>query len=171
MIIPELKTARLTLRAHKKSDFPTYAAVLMSDRAIHIGGPYSEQGAWDDFCRETASWVLNGYGGFTVLDRANEIVGFTCLHHERGDPEREIGWVFTADGEGHGYAHEAATAVRHFAFDTLGWTTAVSYIDPPNTRSIRLAERLGATLDRDAAKPDACPECLVYRHPAPEGQS
>jgi RimJ/RimL family protein N-acetyltransferase len=41
----------------------------------------------------------------------------------------------------------------------------VSYIDPGNARSIRLAERLGARLDRSAAKSD--PEDLVYRHEAP----
>lgn len=170
MTFPILNTPRLTLRVHDIGDLGPYSEVLASDRARFIGGPYDDKGIWDDFCRETASWILRGFGGFTVLHQG-EIVGFTCLHHERGDPERELGWVFRECGEGHGFAHEAAQAARAYAFDTLGWDTIVSYIDPENSRSIRLAERLGAVLDPAAQKPDGCPECLVYRHARPEARA
>jgi RimJ/RimL family protein N-acetyltransferase len=61
-----------------------------------------------------------------------------------------------------GYATEAATAVRDWAFASLGLTTLVSYIDPDNFPSRRVAEHLGATLDPNAARPD--PTDLVYRH-------
>jgi RimJ/RimL family protein N-acetyltransferase len=81
--------------------------------------------------------------------------------------EPELGWtLWSAAHEGKGYAHEAAVAARAHAYSVLGWTTAVSYIDPDNARSIALAERLGATLDPDAAHHN--PADLVYRHPAPE---
>ncbi len=76
------------------------------------------------------------------------------------------------DGEGNGIATEAARACVAHAYDTLGWDTVVSYIDPDNARSIALAERLGATLDTQATPPtrkdpDAT-DALVYRHPSPE---
>ena len=35
----------------------------------------------------------------------------------------------------------------------FGLTTLVSYIDPPNARSIKVAERLGGRIDQDAARP------------------
>ena len=60
-------------------------------------------------------------------------------------------------------------AARAHAYGALGWTTAVSYIDPQNARSIRVAERMGAKLDPDAVPMD--PGDLVYRHPAPEDLS
>ena len=60
----------------------------------------------------------------------------------------------------------AAEAARTHVFETLGWDTAVSYIDPQNARSIALAERLGAVRDDSAARPH--PDDLVYRHPKPE---
>ena len=47
----------------------------------------------------------------------------------------------------------------------LGWTTAVSYIDRDNARSIALARRIGCTEDPDAVASD--PEDFVFRHPAP----
>ena len=40
---------------------------------------------------------------------------------------------------------ETALAARAFAYETLGWTTAISLIAPDNGPSKRLAERLGAT--------------------------
>ncbi|TMV69267.1 GNAT family N-acetyltransferase, partial [Thioclava sp. BHET1] len=81
---------------------------------------------------------------------------------------REMGWsLWSAEGEGRGYAREAARAVIAHAFGPLGWDTAVSYIAPDNARSIALAERLGAIRDDSAAHPGDTP-CLVYRHPKPE---
>ena len=81
-------------------------------------------------------------------------------------PETEIGWIMFEGGEGKGYAFEAAEAARTHVFETLGWDTAVSYIDPHNARSIALAERLGAVRDDSAERPH--PDDLVYRHPKPE---
>ena len=42
----------------------------------------------------------------------------------------------------------------------------MSYIDPKNLDSIRLAERLGARKDHEAATIDG--NDAVYRHPAPD---
>ena len=57
-------------------------------------------------------------------------------------------------------------AARDFAYRTLRWKTAVSYIDVDNARSIKLAERMGATPDPPAVLLDG--DDVVYRHPAPE---
>jgi len=164
-MIPVLTTDRLTLRAPCIEDFEPWAEILMSDRGQYIGGPFDRQGAWDDLCRETASWVLRGYGGWSV-EANGTYIGMIGLHHELGDPERELGWVLNAAGEGHGYAFEGASAARTYALKTLGWDTLVSYIDPANERSITLAQKLGATRDEDAQKPDDYPNCFVYRHAA-----
>ena len=77
-------------------------------------------------------------------------------------PEWELGWLVYPEAEGQGYAYEATTRLRDWAMHERGLSTLVSYIDPENRRSCRLAERLGATLDQDAARPD--PTDLVYRH-------
>jgi RimJ/RimL family protein N-acetyltransferase len=78
-------------------------------------------------------------------------------------PERELGWVILEGFEGKGYAFEAAKLARAYAFETLKFETLVSYIDPDNARSIRLAEKLGAVRDDKAARPEG-DGCLVYRH-------
>ena len=69
---------------------------------------------------------------------------------------------YNFEAEGKGYAFEAAIAMRDWAFQERKLKTLVSYIDPDNSRSIRLAERLGATID-EHARPQH-PDDLVYRH-------
>ena len=52
--------------------------------------------------------------------------------------------------------------MRKWARRTRVLPTLVSYVDPENTRSRKLAERLGAMQDDTAAKPD--PTDIVFRH-------
>jgi RimJ/RimL family protein N-acetyltransferase len=142
--IPVLQTARLTLRAPRVTDFPAYAAIACTDRGIHIGGPLTEEEAWDDFCRMTANWLLRGHGAWSVETHAGDLVGFVLIGFEPGDAEPELGWFLVEGAEGRGYATEAALAVHDHAFATLGLDRLVSYIAPENAASARVAERLGA---------------------------
>ena len=89
--------------------------------------------------------------------------------HPGGQPEAEIKWIlWDSASEGQGLAFEAAVATRAYAFDTLGWTTAASFITPDNTRSIALATKLGATPDRDWHTPRGT-LVTIWRHPNPQG--
>lgn len=164
-LLPVLETARLRLRAPTLADFPAYAGILTSPR--FIDGPMSREEAWFDFANYTASWLLRGTGIWAVETRADgTLVGFVLVGLEPGDRAPELGWMLTETAEGHGYATEAARAARDHAA-ALGLATLVSYIDPENTRSIALAERLGCLPDSAAAHPGEGP-VLVYRHPAPD---
>lgn len=163
MIAPTLHTARLTLRMPVLADFPAYAAFLASDRAKGVGGPLKTSGAWGYFCHDTALWELVGHGAFMMdLTGSDAPIGSISVNSGPLFPETEIGWMVYDGHTGQGYATEGATAVRDWAFATLGLPTLVSYIDPDNTASCRVAERLGAVLDHAAPRTD--PADLVYRH-------
>jgi RimJ/RimL family protein N-acetyltransferase len=166
LAIPVLGTVRLRLRAPEIGDFEPYAAFLASERAVHERGPMGRPAAWREFCAALACWSLRGFGAWSVTERAGgAYLGEVGLFQPVEYPEPEIGWMVVPDAEGRGIAHEAALAVRAWAYGTLGLKTLVSYIDPANARSIRLAERLGAVLDR--AAPGIDPGDLVFRHPGP----
>ena len=173
---PTLQTERLTLRAPQAGDWPAWRAMIQSDRAVFIRPPgdFNEGQAWRGFGHVIGHWVLHGWGMFVFTRRGdNAPLGMTGPWFPAGWAEREIGWsVWSPEAEGQGYAYEAAQAARNHVFQSLGWDTAVSYINPDNTRSIALAERLGATLDPDAALPDmpGAEGTLVFRHPTPEAQ-
>jgi RimJ/RimL family protein N-acetyltransferase len=59
----------------------------------------------------------------------------------------EIGWVLHPDYQGRGLAAEAAGAVLHFAFETLGPHRVEAQLDARNAASARLCERLGMRLE------------------------
>ena len=166
--IPALETARLVLRAPLLSDWKTLEGTWTGQRAVHIGGPFSEEDAYLDFCQACACWYLRGHGPFTVVTKDNgETVGFVGIFHDYGDPFCEAGWIMTEAGEGHGYATEAAKAVLTFAKEELGMKSLASFIDASNTGSIRVAEKLGATLDPTPVSFEGLPDdldVLVYRH-------
>lgn len=162
--VPKLETERLVLRAHTRADWEVYRPILMSDRARYMDGKLDHEGAWACFASELASWVLDDIGYWTAARKTDDkAVAFVGILHPSAYPETELGWMTTDEGQGHGYAFEAANAALGWAFGPRGLTTLVSYIDPENTRSIALAKRLGATCDKTAKRPAA--DDLVYRHP------
>ena len=176
--LPTLFTERLALRPPVLEDFAAYREILMSDRARYmVDQPMTRETAWLDFAQCVGTWLLRGHGlwtiikhqlteyenGVTELHRDQTPLGFVLIGMEYGDREPELGWFLTEAAEGNGYAFEAARVARDHAITGFGLPSLVSYIDPPNTRSIALAQRLGATRDEQAESVfDTA--VLVFRH-------
>jgi RimJ/RimL family protein N-acetyltransferase len=60
-------------------------------------------------------------------------------------PEPELDYSLDQPFWGRGLATEAARAARDWAFATLDFDRLASFIRPDNARSIRVAEKLGAS--------------------------
>lgn len=163
-MIPTIQTARLKLREPRFEDWPAYAIMMTSERAAYMGGPMSIEKAWGFFCHDVAQWHLMGHGAL-MIDRldAGQCIGQVSINYGPLFPEKELGWFLYAGAEGMGYAFEAAKALQTWAGETRSIKGLVSYVDPANLRSRRLAERLGAKLDPLAKRAD--PTDLVFRHP------
>ncbi|PVH28141.1 GNAT family N-acetyltransferase [Pararhodobacter oceanensis] len=167
-LIPRLETERLILRGHRPADFDAFAAYAQTPRSTGTGGPLDRNLAWRSFCNMTGHWVHRGYGFWVIEDRASaRPLGACGLWFPEGWPEREIGWMLWTDAaEGKGIAHEAALAARSYAYDVLGWDTAISLVLDDNTRSAALARRMGCVADGsfEHAQYGAA---TIWRHPAP----
>jgi RimJ/RimL family protein N-acetyltransferase len=164
---PTLETERLVLRAPRLEDFEPFAAHMASPRSVWEDGPLDRTKAWKEFASGYALWDLRGYGTWSLTDRASgDYLGEAGIYQPAHYPEPEIGWMVLERAEGKGLAHEAALAVRGWAYGSRGLGALVSYIDPGNARSIRLAERLGARRDDEAPKPEG-EVCVTFRHPEP----
>ena len=162
--LPRIFTDQTVMRGPYMEDFDIFADLVISERGRYIGGPLTRDGAWDDFIQLTASWILRGCGLWTVEDQEDKtVLGFVLLGHETGDPEPELGFLFTEEAEGKGYAFEAAEKARNNAWNALSFDTLVSYIDPENERAIKLATRLGAV--RDANGDHDGTHCYRYTRP------
>lgn len=144
--IPTLTTDRLTLRAPTDADFPAFAEFYTSDRAMHVGGPATAEQSWRMLATELGHWSLRGYGRWAVEETATgELAGIIGPWYPLGWPEPEIGWDLMNGFEGKGYATEAAKASLEYAYNSLGWKTAISLVSPPNDGSRKVARRMGAS--------------------------
>ena len=161
-LVPELATERLKLRAIRLSDFAALAEIVCSDRARFMGGPFSRRDAWHEFMQLGGGWMLHGHGGWTIT-MDGTICGFALIGVEPGDHEREIGYSLLPEFEGQGIATEAARAALQFGFEVLKFPTLVSYIDPDNIRSIRVATQLGGVRD-EQAEAKLSHDMQVYRY-------
>lgn len=164
LTIPTLATRRLILRPPVEADFPAYARLMASARAEGMRGPYDTRSAWGMFCHDIACWSLFGHGALMIdLRDGGPCIGQVGINHGPLYPEKELGWMLYEGFEGQGFATEAAAALRDWAGWALRQSGLVSYIDPRNAASIRVAERLGAMPDGQAPRQD--PGDLVFRHP------
>lgn len=166
--IPTLMTRRLILRPWRESDLGALAAFYADDAtARFVGGTCTRDEAWRRMASMLGHWTLRGYGPWAIEERRTEVfVGFTGLWKPEGWPEPELLWSLAANAHGKGYATEAATAARRYAYETLGWNTLVSLIVPENGPSRRVAARLGATVDGQLELRGYRMD--VHRHPSPE---
>ena len=165
--IPVIETERLVLRGPEPEDYPNFKHTFSSYRSRFMGGPLNAYETWMLYAAEIGHWQIRGYGMWMIHDRKTDAtLGMAGGWKPAQWPEAEIAWIIWPETAGHGYALEATHAARKYFYNTLGWTGAVSYVDPKNLDSIRLAERLGATKDNEAASVDGHDVC--YRHPSPE---
>ncbi len=148
-----IDTTRLRLRPFRDGDLEPYAALCADPEVMrYVGdlGVLSREDAWRQMAMLAGHWQLRGFGMWAVEERdTGRFVGRVGLHYPEGWPDREIAWALARPFWGRGYAVEAARAALTEAFGSLGWSRIISLIDPANSRSIHLAERIGERLERE----------------------
>jgi RimJ/RimL family protein N-acetyltransferase len=159
--IPILTTERLLLRGFVEDDLDAYAAITADAEVMRYlnGKPLDRARAWRSIAVILGHWQLRGYGIWALVDRASgQLVGRAGLHNPEGWPGLEVGWVVARSHWGQGLATEAGRAALDYAFGVLGAEHMISVIDPDNTASIRVAEKLGETFERQV-------ELAIADHP------
>lgn len=143
---PTLETARLILRPPVQDDFEAWAVFAADEEASRfIGGHQPRGGAWRGMATLAGSWALLGFGMFSVIEKASgRWVGRLGPWMPEGWPGTEVGWGLDRSTWGKGYATEGAAAAIDWAIEHLGWTDIIHCIDPENTPSQKVAQRLGA---------------------------
>mgnify|MGYP001795139071 CR=1 FL=1 len=165
--IPVLETERFVMRGYTDADIEPFAAFYAGERSHFVGGPMSRELACRALMTYAGHWHVRGYGRWMVEDKATgAILGNVGLWYPEGWPEPEIGWTLFDGAEGRGVALETAMASRDYAFNVLQWDTAISLVDPRNTRSAHLSQRMGAVHDGRFAH-ERYGTMDIWRHPIP----
>lgn len=163
--IPTIETERLVLRAPTLDDLPAMTAFFETERSKMVGGPKTALEVWRSLMGRFGHWATLGYGGWHIVEKATgRFAGWTGIINAPGWDEPELGWTILEAFEGKGIAYEAALAARSYSARHLGVQAPISYVAHANTRSRALAERLGATFEREGEVVGT--PCQVWRHPA-----
>ena len=156
----DVTTERLELRRFVPSDLDALAVVFAHDEVWRF--PYGRGFTRDEtatfLTAQIREWAECGFGCWLATEReSGRVVGYVGLSVPRFLPEvlpaAEVGWRFGPDVWGRGYAAEGATAALDEAFSTLGLDRVCSLPQTDNPASVRVAERLGMTLEREVEIP------------------
>ncbi|MEP7352461.1 MAG: GNAT family N-acetyltransferase [Acidobacteriota bacterium] len=165
-----LQTPRLTLRPWSMTDRDAYAGITSNPRAMEfLMGPLTREQSDQRIAFKQEHWQHHGFGRFAALlrfpgegeDRGEHgsadagcgetligDVGLNLLSQpEQLQGQVEIAWLLAPDAWGRGLASEAAAEVLRFAFAVLKLPEVVAITVPTNTRSRRVMEKIGMTLD------------------------
>ena len=176
----QIETERLLLREPRLEDAEELLE-LVGDEAVMrpIGSePGGIEVAIEHLERWRRRWEVNGMGPFLLLPKDGAIVlgrvgplvwntrtWETAVLADAGDDAVvELGWAVGSSHWGNGYAPEAARAVRQWVYDTHGVERLISLIDPANTKSARVAEKLDAEPTETVELFDGSP-ATIWLHP------
>jgi RimJ/RimL family protein N-acetyltransferase len=137
----------------EESDFEEYAAIHTDAEVTRFTTRTHMDRAevWRHLAIIVGHWHLRGFGMWGVFERDTQrLVGRVGFHQPEGWPGFELGWTMGRASWGKGYAPEAARACLDYAFAVMGRDHVISLIDPQNASSIRVAEKIGETLEGEA---------------------
>lgn len=144
-----LGTKRLILREYTLADFDELFKILSDPETMRFyPTPYDEKGT-----RRWIEWSLQNYKtyGFgwwaVILKETGDFLGDCGVTMQEIDGAilPEIGYHFNKTYWRHGYAKEAAAAVRDWAFAHTTFDALYSYMERENTASWATAASIGMT--------------------------
>ena len=146
-----LETERLILRMFREDDLDSYAAMCADPdvmRYLGDGKALTRSEAWRQMALILGHWRLRGFGLWAVEERTTgALLGRIGFFQPEGWPGFELGWMLRRASWGRGYATEGARRALAHAFTVMNRDHLISLIRPANRASVRVAERLGQSLE------------------------
>ncbi|HET8982825.1 MAG TPA: GNAT family protein [Pedococcus sp.] len=146
-----ITTERLLVRSFRPGDEADVFAYRSVPEVVRYipGEPKTEEQVADLVAERATAGRVDGTQRICTLavELDGRVIGDVLIHLDGLDGadgrQAEIGWVFAPDVTGKGYATEAARAITSAAFDDLGVQRVWAQLEPVNTASVRICERLG----------------------------
>ena len=144
----QLETPRLRLRLMQTSDLDDLLKIFGDPKVMaSFGGATFNREQMERWMqRNLEHQDLHGYGLFSVILKSEGLLIGDCgLEHMvvDGDQVTELGYDLRSDCWNQGFATEAASAVRDYAFDVLRLPRLISLIRVGNAASRRVSEKIG----------------------------
>jgi RimJ/RimL family protein N-acetyltransferase len=155
---PEARDVQAMLEIHQNPEVVRYIGTgVAGDIAV----------AWRNVAIMIGHWQMLGFGPWIITGKGNgEILGRVGMWDSAGGPGVELGWMLRREAWGKGYATEAARAALDWGWANTDYDYVISLIHEINLPSIRIAEKLGGTVDRTGMVDGAMKLTYGYRRPA-----
>lgn len=143
----QLETDRLLVRPWSENDRTVFESITGDPEVMRyiLRGRGFTPREMDDFLarqqRQLAEFDM--CMGAVVEKTSGRVIGIAGVQPLGTTGDLEIGWIFSREAWGHGYATEAGGAAMRHVFEDLGRSRVVAIIDPDNEPSKRVAARLG----------------------------
>lgn len=141
-----IETERLRLRRMTIDDLDQLVRLHEDPEVARFMGRPSREWLEGWMRSSEAEWEERGHGRLAIVARGSgEFLGRSGLKYWPQFEETEVGWALHPEARGRGYATEAARAIVRWGFEQLELDLITAMIQPANTASIAVAERLGMT--------------------------
>lgn len=142
MYFAPLHTPRLSIRRFCSADGPAvYAYTSIASVMTYIPEGCLSQDQAQAFVEDNSTDQARAAA--VILSAENTLIGHIIFHPWFAHQTYEIGWVFNPRYYGHGYATEAARALRDYGFEVLGLHRIIATCQPENIASYHIMEKLG----------------------------
>ena len=145
MLVPTIKTERLVLRAYELGDIaelvPLIGAREVAANLARVPYPYTEQDARNFINSIKATPDEARFA--VALSNSGHLIGGIGLRIDSAHSRAELGYWLGIPYWGQGYANEAARAVVHYGFETLGLHRIWASVFQGNEVSAKVLNKLG----------------------------
>lgn len=146
------RTERLVLRCPVAGDAASLFAIY-GDPGTNVFNPF---GPYPDIERArailvewVAHWRQHGFGWWAIATAANPsvVIGYGGVGYRKylGSEVLDLGYRFSVDSWGNGYATELGRAAIGVAFGDLAKTEVFAIVRPGNQPSIHVLDKMGMT--------------------------
>jgi [ribosomal protein S5]-alanine N-acetyltransferase len=148
-----LETERLYLRELKQEDLDRLHAIFSDEETMRFyPAPFTREQTGQWIKKNQERYRKDGFGLWGVcLKETDELIGDCGLVRQTvdGRTEIEIGYHIHKKYWSRGFATEAAKACKAYGFHQLHFNKLICLIDPKNIPSIRVAEKIGFTKEKE----------------------
>lgn len=148
-----LETSRLTLRYITSRDAEALMPILGDAEVMQFSiiGVHSPKQIKQFIEQRLISYLEYGFGLYAVVHKQNqELIGYCGFFIQSIEQQKEVevGYRLARKYWGQGLATEAAKAVVEYGQQRFNFQRFVCLIETENSRSIRVANKLGMTLEK-----------------------
>jgi len=148
-----LETSRLSLRYFTIRDKDSLIPILGDARVMEFSfiGVHNSKQIRQFIEQRLLSYLELGFGLYAIIHKQQqELIGYCGFFVQRVNEHKEveIGYRLAQNYWGQGLGTEAAKAVLAYGNQKYQFNRFVCLIEPTNTRSIRVAKKLGMMLEK-----------------------